>query len=280
MKKYIIIIVVLFVLFLTQQVMALRLFTVQQGGTATSTGETGKVWSFNNSKFEQIPVTWDFNLLGLTIEGNLLITGNASSTSSDVSDDRCFDGVDCINAWGDIEADDAINETPSGTIDGVNKVFTLSSVPNDDDSVIITVNGQVQRNSIDFTSSGATVTYTLAPETGWTHHAHYNITSSIFQPGLNKTIRTVTVDDTITNNDGTINCDSTAGNVTLTLPASLGVNSQEFVIIKIDNSGNKCTLDGDGTETINGATTLDILSQFDAPHIKAINASETNWNTI
>lgn len=51
------------------------------------------------------------------------------------------------------------NETPSGTIDGVNATFVLAQVPTPTSSVLLTKNGQILYNSVGYTLSGATITF-------------------------------------------------------------------------------------------------------------------------
>ena len=53
---------------------------------------------------------------------------------------------------------------PSGTIDGVNKVFTLPSTPNNS-NVFVFLNGVLQQLGLthDYTISGATITFNTAP---------------------------------------------------------------------------------------------------------------------
>jgi len=58
------------------------------------------------------------------------------------------------------------NETPSGTIDGVNATFTLSKTPNPTASLTLTLNGQVLIQGSDYTLSGDTITMTTIPLTG------------------------------------------------------------------------------------------------------------------
>lgn len=52
-------------------------------------------------------------------------------------------------------------ETPSGTVNGVNTVFSVVNTPN-----IVTVNGQVKTQGIDYTYSAPNITFSLAPLTG------------------------------------------------------------------------------------------------------------------
>lgn len=68
------------------------------------------------------------------------------------------------------------SEIPSGTIDGTNKVFTLTYVVNTIPKPILIVNGATQdpgNSPVDFTVSGNTITYAVAPEVGATHYIWY-----------------------------------------------------------------------------------------------------------
>ena len=68
------------------------------------------------------------------------------------------------------------SESPKGTIDGSNKVFTLTYVANQIPKPILIVNGATQdpgNSPVDFTVSGNTITYAVAPEVGATHYIWY-----------------------------------------------------------------------------------------------------------
>ena len=54
-------------------------------------------------------------------------------------------------------------ETPSGTINGSNVTFTLSSVPYDVATLDLTLDGMAQVNGIHFTIAGLTITFATAP---------------------------------------------------------------------------------------------------------------------
>lgn len=58
--------------------------------------------------------------------------------------------------------------------------------------------------------------------------------------------------------------DATAGNKTVNLPAASTASGKEITVKKVDASGNTVTIDGDGSETIDGATTKVISSQWDS----------------
>ena len=55
-------------------------------------------------------------------------------------------------------------ETPSGVINGVNVTFTLAAAPNPTASLLLTKNGIVQKNAVDFTLSVATITFLAGAE--------------------------------------------------------------------------------------------------------------------
>jgi uncharacterized surface anchored protein len=57
------------------------------------------------------------------------------------------------------------DETPTGTINGINTVFTIASTPNPSGSLKVYVNGQRMRITEDYTVSGRTITFLIAPPT-------------------------------------------------------------------------------------------------------------------
>ena len=61
----------------------------------------------------------------------------------------------------------------------------------------------------------------------------------------------------------TILCDATSGVITVNLPASATTKSMEVIVKKIDSSANAITVDGNSSETIDGATTKSLASQYD-----------------
>ena len=58
------------------------------------------------------------------------------------------------------------DETPGGTINGVNTIFTLANTPNPPASLKVYRGGARQRITEDYTLSGSTVTFTIAPVSG------------------------------------------------------------------------------------------------------------------
>lgn len=71
-----------------------------------------------------------------------------------------------------------------------------------------------------------------------------------------ETVRVITATDTATNNDFVIYAKGITGNIVLNLPAVASVQpGRPYSIIK-DSAAFTVTIDGFGSETINGATTL------------------------
>lgn len=66
-----------------------------------------------------------------------------------------------------------------------------------------------------------------------------------------------------------INADATAGAFTLTLPLASQIPGRVLVIIKTDVSANAVTVDGAGSETINGALTQALNAQYNSITIRS-----------
>lgn len=76
------------------------------------------------------------------------------------------------------------NEVPAGTINGSNTVFTLATTPSPDSEQIF-VNGVRQKKSAnDYSISGATITFTLAPLTDDVLLADYSTPADSFPGSL------------------------------------------------------------------------------------------------
>jgi hypothetical protein len=86
-----------------------------------------------------------------------------------------------------------------------------------------------------------------------------------------------TADYTITPADDVLLVDASSGNVTVTLPTAVGLDGKRFHIKKTDSSGYTVTIDGNGSETIDGSTTQTILLQHISLTVVSDNA---NWHII
>jgi hypothetical protein len=57
-------------------------------------------------------------------------------------------------------------ETPSGSVNGTNTVFTMTKTPMSESLVSVYINGQYQKVSEDYTRSGTSITFSIAPPSG------------------------------------------------------------------------------------------------------------------
>jgi len=93
---------------------------------------------------------------------------------------------------------------------------------------------------------------------------------------LGRTVRTVTSSETLTATDDIVLVDASSGAVTITLPAAAD-RAWTYDVGKIDASSNLLTIDGDGAETINGETTIQIQFQDDTVTLAPITGG---WRII
>ncbi|MDB4442331.1 hypothetical protein N9219_02810 [bacterium] len=91
--------------------------------------------------------------------------------------------------------------------------------------------------------------------------------------GLATGVQTITAaSDTLVNTDHTNLCDCTSNAITVNLPAASA--GQRFEIKKIDATANAVTIDGNGSETIDGALTKVITAQYESVTLVS---DGTNW---
>ena len=88
-----------------------------------------------------------------------------------------------------------------------------------------------------------------------------------------------TADYTATLDDSTIEVDASGAARTITLFAASGNAGKILVIKKTDSSANAVTVDGNASETIDGATTISLASQYSTA-ILQVNAAGTGWNKL
>jgi len=80
---------------------------------------------------------------------------------------------------------------------------------------------------------------------------------------------------TISTTDETITFDPSGGDFTTTLPTAVGVTGRTYDLVHVGASGT-LTIDGNGTETINGSLTIDIYSEESL----TVRSDGTNWIVI
>jgi hypothetical protein len=84
---------------------------------------------------------------------------------------------------------------------------------------------------------------------------------------------TKTANYTLTTSDSIVYCDATSGGITLTLPTAVS-NPLRYTLKKIDSTTNACTIATTSSQTIDGATTQVIVTQYAGFEVKSDTA---NW---
>ena len=92
---------------------------------------------------------------------------------------------------------------------------------------------------------------------------------------LSLTTVTKTANYTLTAADHTVRADATSGNITQTLPTAVGITGRIYVVKKIDASANTVTIATTSSQTIDGATTVVISSQYESFMVQS---NGTNWD--
>lgn len=120
-----------------------------------------------------------------------------------------------------------------------------------------------------FNAANATTNYGIRVEGGI---SDFNGAMNLKQ--VSKTA-TYTADAT----DYTIFCNATSGAITINLPsaATSGVSGRVYVIKKTDNSANAVIVDGNAAETIDGAATYSLSTQY---KYVTIQSNGANWFVI
>jgi len=90
-------------------------------------------------------------------------------------------------------------------------------------------------------------------------------------------IVTKTANYTATAGDHTILGDATSGAITITLPSAAGIAGRVYVVKKIDNSTNAVTVAASGSETIDGATSVSLSTQWGSVRVQS---DGSNWFKI
>lgn len=134
------------------------------------------------------------------------------------------------------------------------------------DGVQNTLNDLTGAPVIEFSGSHATAAPHWFKSDGSANFANgaatVSTTGTLKGVGFSSAIASKSANYTATADDFTLLVDASGGNKTITLPAASGNTGKIYVIKKTDSSGNTVTIDGDGSETIDGATTKVISTQY------------------
>lgn len=88
---------------------------------------------------------------------------------------------------------------------------------------------------------------------------------------------TLVAGTTLDTTHGTVRVDTTVGNLTIDLPAAVSATGRVYTVIKISVDANTVTVDANGAETINGAATKVLTTQYEKV---VIQSNGTSWDII
>jgi hypothetical protein len=202
-----------------------------------------------------LPVNAGYNLGSTTAPLGNVYVGSGGSVDFNASDSRIVDGADIlsfINA-GSYRVDD-----------------DLSPTANDGAPLGTTALGW----SDQFFASGAVINFNNGNMT-ITHAAGLlTVAGGTFVvAGFSAGIASTSIDITLSTQH-TVLVDASGATRTITLPAAASNSGRIFIIKKTDNSVNTVVVDGNASETIDGATTQTLANEWDAIQIQS---NGTNW---
>ena len=85
--------------------------------------------------------------------------------------------------------------------------------------------------------------------------------------------RTVTQNHTVTAADHIIFANATSTNITVTLPSAANIIGRQYIIKRVDTAGTSVTIATDGSETIEGASSMALIGHRSV----VIQSDNNNW---
>jgi hypothetical protein len=82
---------------------------------------------------------------------------------------------------------------------------------------------------------------------------------------------------TLVDGDDVVECDATGAAFTVTLPSVALFKGKQFIVKKMDASANAVTIDGADAETIDGAATVALATQYES---RTLLAGTAGWLII
>ena len=90
-------------------------------------------------------------------------------------------------------------------------------------------------------------------------------------------VATCSADHSVTSTDSVLLCNAASQAITLTLPSAAGIAGRQYTFKRVNAGANAVTVAAAATETIDGASTLVITTQYE--HITIV-SDGTNWWVI
>ena len=204
--------------------------------------------------------TKDLSVSAVTAAGNLTVSGNTTLGNAS-SDDITFTG----------SAASSLPIKTTATYDIGSSTLGLRAAYFGGNSQTVNIKGSG--------SMSATWTFTLPVSAGTSTYVLQTDGSGV-SSWVSKTVMSTvakTTTYTATSADDTILCSTSGGAWTLTLPAAASNSGKIFTIKKTTSDASALTIDGNASETIDGATTIKILVQYESVIIQC---DGSNWHIL
>lgn len=174
-----------------------------------------------------------------------------------------------------------VKETPAGLIDGINTTYTLSAAPASTSAILnFSINGQELYAPSDYTLSGQTLTFGTPLDISLAglpfQIVYVTGTIQIFTYGGTSTVTSASSPVTVATNVYLYRANTTSGSITFNLPAAASSTGVQLVFKKI-SAANSLIIDGNGSETIDGALTKTLSANLASTMIYC---NGTSWDVI
>jgi hypothetical protein len=166
--------------------------------------------------------------------------------------------------------------TTNATNTTYNSVWDNRSIVNNNTGTVIS--GYLYNPVITGTQAGNETNYAFRAASGLSMFGGTAPTSTLQTGGsFAATITSTSSDITLSVSHHTVVVDASGASKTITLPAASGCTGRIYLNKKTYSSVNTVTIDGNASETIDGATTVVLSLQYNG---KTIQSDGTNWHTI
>jgi hypothetical protein len=207
--------------------------------------------------------------VSLAADGDLALTGVSTLTISGGS----------ITVTGNRHVVDTESSAASDSLDTINGgaagLITLLRIANDGRNVVITQAGNILTPTggsvtLDTTGQFAILVYD-AGLSKWlamvTTAYAVQAGNNYFAGGIRHQYNALSANTTLDASYYMANVDAAGGAITITLPTAVGIAGQTFIVRRVNSGANAVTVDGDGSETINGAATYSLTAQYQSVSI-------------
>lgn len=225
----------------------------------------------------------DFGSGSITFEVGDYVILNAlgkwekSDTTDAVASVNGFTGVVTVT----VDSTSGTETTKSPSVAATKSLVTahtgLTSAHGVSGNIVGTTDTQTLTNKTIVTASNTITTAASGNLTATELNAALAQLASLIVGASDLVVKSKTAAYTVLNSDGVVFGDATSAAFTLTLPTAASITGRQIRFKKTDSSANKVTLDGNGSETIDGSLTYDLWLQNQAVTIVS---DGTNWRLI